>query len=99
MIKDTKQKCSVRCNEYDTVGQNMTKPEVVEPLGTNFTINFHESLTFQDENHLDHIAVEPDPCQKAGPLCDYYRYQNKDHVPASSSFVKLRNDIAGAIGE
>ncbi len=99
LIKNTKETCSVRCNEYETVGQNFTEIIIVINNTENYQVSFNESMQFVDEMFGDHVVAEPDPCQKAGPLCDYYRYQQRDHVPASSSFVKLRNDIAGAINE
>jgi hypothetical protein len=149
LIKNTKERCSVRCNEYDTVGQNMTLVEmlinntltideilpenvtaqqylckkagplcdfflyraaeqekdtidigIIENItAANNTLTFNATLSFTDEMFIDHVVVEPDPCEKAGPLCDYYRYQNINHTGASSSFVKHRNALAGAIGE
>jgi len=148
LIKDTKERCNVRCNEYDTVGQNMTIlalllnntltideilpenvtaqqylcketgplcdfyhyriknqtvnmtiTEIIEPLGTNQTLTFNETLSFQSQIMINHIVVEPDPCQIAGPLCDYYLYKNKNHTLNTQPWWQTANSFAGAIGE
>jgi len=156
LVKETKERCNVRCNEYDTVGQNMTIQEIyamvdieitIDPVAVeqylckesgplcdyylyklklqienvtipeiinvtsanpaNHTLNFNATLSFTDEMFTDHVVVEPDPCEIAGPLCDLYRYQQTNHTKNESAYnaylnakwYKESRDMAGEIGE